>query len=295
MGTTESGSVGTTGGVVIPSLHPGIWLSQAWDQSKAADIAQRAGRLGYQRVVVPLHNLDAVDPAAVRSEFARAGVEAINSIGQVPTADVSSDDPEVRDRGVERLRQAATAAHAMGSRHLGGVVYGCLGSKRAVDANQVQRTARVLGELADEIAPLGVRLVCEVVNRYETPMLNTAAQAVSFIEEARSDNIGIHLDTFHMNIEETDLLAAVERALPRLWYLELSQNTRNGVADGLVNLADLLEKAVARGYRGLVGVESFSAAVSDEQTQERLSIWREVFPADNTIAEDAIALMRPWT
>lgn len=295
MRTTDFRTASTTDGAIIPCLHPGVWLPQPWDQSRALEVARRSSQLGYQRVVVPLHNLDEVDPSEVRKVFSLAGVEAINSIGQTPTADVSSDDSELRRRGVERLRKAASAAHAMGSRHLGGVVYGCLGSKRHLDAKQFQRTARVLGEVADEIASLGVRLVCEVVNRYETPMLNTAAQAVSFVEQAQSENIGIHLDTFHMNIEETDLMAAVEHALPHLWYLELSQNSRNGVSDGLLDLAELLDKAVGLGYRGLVGVESFSAAVSDEHTQERLSIWRDVFQSGNSIAEEAIALMRPWT
>ena len=73
----------------------------------------------------------------------------------------------------------------------------------------------------------------EVLNRYETAMLNTAQQALEFIAASGSDHLRVHLDTFHMAVEETDMLGAVRSAVPVLGYLELGQSGRGPLAAGV--------------------------------------------------------------
>lgn len=274
-------------------VHPGIWLGRAWEAERGEELAARAASVGFDRLIVPLHDLSVVDVAAITASLTRHGLTAANTIGQLVDADISSDDARVREAGRDRLRAAAAVAADMGSNHLGGVIYGPIGDKRGpVTRERFVRTAGILGELAEEFHEVGLQLACEVVNRYETPLLNTAEQAMAFVEQSGSERLKIHLDTFHMNIEETDIVAAIAMALPRLAYLELSQNSRNGVSTGLLDLGSAVRAALDRGFSGILGVEAFSATILDQPIRERLSIWREHFPVDNTIAEDAIGLFR---
>lgn len=271
-------------------VHPGIWLPRPWVPERLDEVARRAQEAGYTKVVVPLHDLSEIEPSTIAEVFAKHGLQAVNSIGQTPEADVSSDDPGIRDRGVERLRRAASFAQEMGSHHLGGVIYSSLGhADRAVSEDRFTRTAVVVGRLAEELAELDVQLVCEIVNRYETALLNTAAQGARFIDIAGSENLKLHLDAFHMNIEEEDMLAAIDTAMPYLAYLELSQNSRNGVSDGSTDLSGLVAHAWRVGFRGTYGVEAFSAGVLTDGG--RLAVWRDVFGPNNRIAEEARCLI----
>ena len=84
---------------------------------------------------------------------------------------------------------------------------------------------------------MGVRLAIEIVNRYESNLINTVADAVTFLNRVGSDNLKLHLDTFHMNIEEPDFYAALDAALPHLVYFELDQNHRGLPDEGTLDFA----------------------------------------------------------
>src|SRR5690606_19512953 len=158
-----------------------------------------------------------------------------------------------------------------------GVTYATLGkASDPVSPTAFVRTAQVLGGLADEAADVGIRLSCEIVNRYETAMLTTARRAMEFAELSGSPNLALHLDVFHMNIEEDDLVGAVAEALPRLAYLELGQNHRGELRSGHIPLADFLDGVLSLGYRGRFGIEAFTARALAQDHASRLAIWRDV-------------------
>jgi D-psicose/D-tagatose/L-ribulose 3-epimerase len=137
-----------------------------------------------------------------------------------------------------------------------------------------------------------VRVVCEIVNRYETAMMNTATRGMEFAALSGSEHLLLHLDTFHMNIEERDPLTAVRIALPRLAYLEIGQNDRGELRGGRIDLQAFVRDAVHAGYRGRWGVEAFSASVLSPSVAQALAIWRTTFGERNDIAVDAADIFR---
>ncbi|MGJ9413689.1 sugar phosphate isomerase/epimerase family protein [Aeromicrobium sp. CF4.19] len=273
------------------SLHPAVAMS-GWDAELAVGVLDRAAELGYQHVIVPLRRPQDVDVPTTARWFAERGLTPITSGNQVHGADVSCDDPDVRAAGLARLRYMIEMTTDLGGDQMQGVLYGVLGKPAGrVAPERFRRTAELLGELADSV-PAGVTVACEIVNRYETAMMNTAADGLRFLEASGSDRLALHLDTFHMNIEETDPTEAVQAALPRLAYLEIGQSHRGELSHGTAPVEQVLDAALAAGYRGRVGVEAFSAAVLDEEVAGGLAIWRDVFGADNRIAEQASALLK---
>lgn len=273
------------------AINPGVWMT-GWQPDRAGAIVEHIARIGYGRIVVVLRNPHIFEPAGIRELIEAHGLRAMTNTNQVAGEDIASDDPEVRARGVARLRRAIELSVELGSDRLTGVLYGVLGKASGPAPRAVfDRTAKTLGELADEAAESGVGLLVEVVNRYETSLLNTARQAKDFVAASGSGELGIHLDVFHMNIEEDDMVAAVAETLPQLGYLELEQNHRGELRRGHIPLADVVAGAIETGYRGRFGLEAFTVSALAPDHATGLAVWRDVLDHDTRIAEDAHALL----
>ncbi len=123
-------------------------------------------------------------------------------------------------------------------------------------------------------------------------MVNTAAQAMEYAELSGSPHLGIHLDSFHMGVEEADAAEAIRIALPRLHYLELGQSGRGLLSTGAVDIPRLVQGALDDGYAGRWGVEAFSRSVIPEFVADMLAIWREPYDDGIALAEDAMRVIR---
>lgn len=257
-----------------------------------APVLLRLREIGYRRAVLPPLVPADTDAASLRTAFERADLAPIAMVGLAPGQDVSSDDDDERAAGRAALLAAVDLAVAVGADQLNGVPYGLFGKPAtAPDPAAFERSARVVGEVADLAAGRGVQLTFEVLNRYEEGLVNTAAQAVRYVEASGSDHLGIHLDTFHMGIEEADLPGAVLTALPHLRYLELGQSGRGDLGTGAVDVAGVLRSALAGGYTGRVGVEAFSRALMPGAVADALAIWRSPYDDGLGLAERAFQLV----
>lgn len=246
---------------------------------------------GYRRVVLGPLDPSARGIEALGRRIHDAGLEPIAMAVQSPEANVSAGSPDVRRRGFEQLRRTVEMTHRMGGDQLNGVPYGVHGDASALPAERdVATTAALVGDVADEAAAAGIMMTFEVVNRYETSVLNTAAQAVRFVEHSGSRNLKIHLDTFHMALEEPDLIGAVAHALPHLGYLEFGQSSRGLLSTGSLDLAGILGAVREMGYTGRYGVEGFSRATMQEPVADALRIWGTTFSTGEEFVRDAAAL-----
>lgn len=249
--------------------------------------------LGYSHAVLPPFDPDGAPIADWAARFRDHGLAPIAMVGQSPGADVSSADPREQDRGEAALRRMVEATVALGSDQLNGVSYGLFGrAETASPAGAFERAAARLGAVADHAHERGVTMTFEVLNRYETAMLNTARQALDFIAASGSDHLRVHLDTFHMAVEEADMLAAVRSAVPVLGYLELGQSGRGPLGTGSVDPGAVVREAITAGYRGRIGLEAFSRSVLSDAASDLLGIWREPYTDGRALAAEAIGIIR---
>jgi D-psicose/D-tagatose/L-ribulose 3-epimerase len=273
------------------SIHPAVWIPR-WTTENAPRALAHAAELGFDHVVVPLRRFDDIDPPAIAKAFERFAITPVNAAGQTPDADVSSPDAEVRKRGLDRLRASLRLARDMGSRHLGGVLYSALRKfDHAASGAAYQTAAEALAIVGDEARTVGVRIAIEIVNRYESNLVNTVQDALRFLEAVRCDNVYLHLDTFHMNLEEIGLVDAVRAALPRLAYFELDQNHRGSLDHGLIDFRPLLAELARANYSGIVGIEAFSRPTLAEDHADALAVWRETFTDGHRVAQEGMRLI----
>ena len=273
------------------SIHSFCWIS-GWGPDSAKFVAPRAASAGFDHVVVPLRDHSVIDPDAIARTFEEYGITAVVSANLLPEADISSLDSEIRQRGMERHRASFRLARDMGAVHVGGITYSLFGkADRPASDESRKYSTDALGTLAEEAKPMGLRLAMELLNRYETNMLNTVDQGLAFLRMAGSDNLYLHLDTFHMNIEEVDMMQALKKALPHLAYFELDQNDRGPLDRGQIDFQPLLAFLKNEGYDKLIGVEAFSNAVSGPDIVRGVSAWRDLFRSGDEIAASAARVL----
>jgi D-psicose/D-tagatose/L-ribulose 3-epimerase len=274
------------------ACHVNVLVADAEPRALGRALAALA-ELGYRRAVLPPLDVEATDAARLRAVFADAGLAPIAISGQGPGADVSSDDPAEAAAGEDALRATVDLTVALGGDQLNGVPYGIFSHPTApVSPARFERSAQAVGRVADYAHERGVTMTFEVLNRYETSMVNTAERAMEFVDRSGSDHLRIHLDTFHMAIEEADLGAAIRIALPKLAYLELGQSGRGLLSGGAVDLPELVGRAIDDGYGGRWGVEAFSRRGLIEPVADMLAIWRSPFDDGRALAEDAVRVIR---
>jgi D-psicose/D-tagatose/L-ribulose 3-epimerase len=269
--------------VLVPDVSPSN-LGAALDAIASA---------GYRRVVLPPLDPDAVDVRALRAAISGAGLAPITIAVQHGTADVSSADAAVRAAGLAALRAAVELTHALGGDQMNGVPYGPFGRAASLPS-EAQRAwaAEGVGAAANSAHEAGITMTFEVLNRYETAMVNTADQAVDFMRMTGSEHVRIHLDTFHMGIEEADIAAAIRTALPYLGYLELGQSGRGPLDAGSIDVSGVVRQAIVDGYTGRWGVEAFSRSVLSAGDGDMLAVWRATYDDGVALAVGAQHLLR---
>ncbi|VTU25828.1 D-tagatose 3-epimerase [Variovorax sp. SRS16] len=274
------------------AIHAAVW-GPDWRAGAIGPTLDDAAAIGYDHVVVPLRRFEDIDAPALARAFAARGLEAMNTCGLSPDKDIGDADAAVRARGVAHLKQAIGLARDMGSHQIGGVLYGPIHkAARPLAADAFLRAAESLHEVAGHAQAAGVRLALEVVNRYETPLMYNTRRGLEFLAAVDHDNVFLHLDTFHMSIDESDPLAMIEAALPRLAYLELDQSHRGDAFEGSLDLAAWARHAAALGYAGIVGVEAFSRQLLAPDHADGLAVWEERFDDGRRVAENFMRVIR---
>jgi D-psicose/D-tagatose/L-ribulose 3-epimerase len=272
-------------------VHALVWVGDTAPDS--VDLAVReTAAAGYDLLELSLHDSVNLDVARARTALDAAGLQVACSRGLAFDADVSSDDTAVVDRGAKLLADSLRLTSDLGGRHFTGALYSALGKYSApVTAAGRANVVRVLRELAAEAARLDMTLGLEVCNRYETHVINTARDALRLADDIGADNVLVHLDTYHMNIEETDLVRPVHEVGDRLGYVHIGENHRGYLGSGHLDLTGFFHALADIGYTGPVTFESFSSAVVAPGLSGDLAIWRDLWDDGADLARHAHGVM----
>jgi D-psicose/D-tagatose/L-ribulose 3-epimerase len=144
-----------------------------------------------------------------------------------------------------------------------------------------------LAKVAARAQAAGVTLNLEIVNRFESNLLNTAAQGMAYIQDVGASNVFLHLDTFHMNIEEADVGLAIRHAADRIGYIHIGESHRGYLGTGTIDFGAIFDALVAIGWDDYVTFESFSSAIVDANLSLKTGIWRNLWTDHVALARHA--------
>jgi D-psicose/D-tagatose/L-ribulose 3-epimerase len=277
-------------------VHAGLWVRD-WRPSSARSAIEGSAAAGFELIEIPVPDAAGADDIALtRALLEETGLDAVVSLALDTASDINTADPVLSARGERRLNAAVEFASAIGANYVGGVTYSAM-TKYAHPATAASRenSLAVLTRVAGAARDADVRIGLEYVNRYESNLLNTAAQTAAFIDELEErgvDNVLLHIDTYHANTEELSLAAAVQDAGPRLGYLHVSESHRGQIGTGSLDWAGLFAALVDSGYRGPLTFESFSPAIVSPSTRDDIGAWRTLWTDPVALTRSAHAFLR---
>jgi D-psicose/D-tagatose/L-ribulose 3-epimerase len=272
--------------------HALVWAGD-WTPEGARKAIGGAAKAGYDYVEIALLDPWKVDIAMTKDLLAEYGITATSSLGLSPDSDVTSTNPAIIAKGDELLRKAADVLHGFGGTEMCGVLYSNLG-KYPGPASKKNRANSVaaMQRLCDYAGDKGISVSLEVVNRYETNIINTGKEALQFLDDINRPNAFVHLDTYHMNIEEDGMEAAVLECGDRLGYVHIGESHRGYLGSGNVDFDTFFAALKKINYSGPIAFESFSSAVVDPALSNTLCVWRNLWSDSDDLASHALAYMK---
>lgn len=268
-------------------VHALVWVA-GWSPEEAEYAAASTAAAGFDLLEIPLLDPATVDGPATAALLERHHLRGACSLGLSFETDISSEETAKVAAGEKLLHAALEVSDALGSPYLTGVIFSAMGKyTRPPTAAGAANSATVLRGLATAAAGRGITLGLEAVNRYETNLVNTVADALRHIEAIGEDNVVVHLDVYHANIEEGDLGRPVRLAGDRLGYVHVGESHRGYLGSGTIDFAAFFRALVTARYGGPITFESFSSAVVSAEFAAALGVWRNLWEDSADLAGHA--------
>jgi D-psicose/D-tagatose/L-ribulose 3-epimerase len=228
-----------------------------------------------------------------RGEVIRShGLSCVLSVGHDHGSDPTGSAAEAA-AAEKLLGHAVEVAADMGAAQIVGVLYSKLRRyPLALTAGGRRQSQDILARVAERAAAHGIQLSLEIVNRYETNVVNTLADTAAYIAGTGSGNIKMHIDSFHMNIEEADMYSPVVRYGHLVGYVHVSENTRGYLGSGGVAFDQLFRALAQVGYAGPVTFETFSPDLLEPAVAGLLALWRPFYDDPDDLGRHAVGFIR---
>ena len=240
---------------IVLSLQPASFAAMVYRGGLEEDLG-RIKALGYDGVELAIRDPGLVDRGRVLSALEAAGlpVPAIGTGQAFGEEGLSFTDPDrnVRARAVARMHAHVPLAEKLGALLIVGLIRG-----KSAGAQDKSRTEELILEAMRDIASghPAQKFAIEPINRYETEFINTVDAGLRFLDRLKLDNVGLLLDTFHMNIEEPSLTRSIAMAGERIFHFHIADSNRWHPDAGHIDFGAVIEALDRAGYRGWLSAE----------------------------------------
>jgi len=273
-------------------IHSLLWTERF--DIEPEPLVKKARALGFDgiEIYVSPQQLESFKEDRVKKALENAKMECIGSTSLTLETDIISPDEITRRRGIDHLKNSAKLFSELGAELVAGVLYTAWGKivGRSRTEEEWVRSVESLKEACHLIRGYNVVLGLEPVNRFETYFLNTAADAVKLVKEIGEHNVRVHLDTFHMNIEEKNFYDPIVRTGKLLYHMHCCENDRGVIGTGSVNWDEVFRGLADIGYDRWITIESFTSEIKSVAT--KTAIWRQLAPSADNLASESLKFLK---
>ena len=254
-----------------------------WEKEWAADYTQyvkKAEKLGFDILEIgasPLPDYSQEQIRLLRQCAKDSGVTLTAGYGPTFEHNMGSSDPAIREKASEWFKRLFEVMGQLEISKIGGALYSYWPvdfSKPVHKEDDWKYSVEGMKKLSELAEPYQITLNLEVLNRFENPILNTAEEGVQFVTEVDRDNVKVMLDTFHMNIEETSISAAIRTAGNLLGHFHTGECNRMVPGQGRMPWREIAEALHEIQYDGSVVMEPFVRRGG--QIEKDIHIWRNM-------------------
>lgn len=249
---------------------------------------------GFETVEIPIEDPSHIDPAHVKSELDKHGLVCGSVCACMgPDRDLRGT-PEQQKTGLEYMLKLIDQMVVLGCPSLIGPVYSAVGRADAVPEKEYKQQWKTVVKNLKQLCKYAAkqkRQVClEPLNRFETDFINTCDQGLKMIQDVGSPALKLHLDTFHMNIEEKNQAAAIKKAGKLLGHFHACGSDRGTPGNDHIDWKPIAAALRAIRYNGDVVIESFTTDV--KVIARAAAIWRRIEPTRDEIAVKGIKFLK---
>jgi D-psicose/D-tagatose/L-ribulose 3-epimerase len=264
---------------------------------KSIPLVKKAADMGFDGVEIPIFDPEAVDVDKTKAALDDLGMESTGCSILGDDRDLISDDPDIRENAKKYMKDCVKICGELGSKIFCGPLYSAVGKLVGRSRTDEEWDLAVAGlkEVAEVARDNDVTLAIEPLNRFETYFINIAEDAVKLVKDVEHPNVKIHLDTFHMNIEEKDLYKAIKSTgeAGLLAHMHCCENDRGAPGSGHVDWDGVFKALHEVNYNGWLTIESFVPAI--EAIAKAAAIWRELNPGGaDAVAKEGLKFLKSY-
>ena len=270
-----------------------VWVSPC-STKDVRDLSPIVKSMGFDILELAVENPALIDVKDVKKILKENRLEGIVCGAFGPDRNICSSNPKYVDNAKTYSRWLIDAAADLGSPVVCGPMYSAVGKDHIEDAaaRKAEWDLAVDGirEMAVYAAGKGIKIALEPLNRFETDMINVVSQGLKFIDETGMENVGFHLDTFHMHLEEKSSADAIRKAGKKVFHFHACENDRGVPGTGQVRWFEIAQALKDIHYQGPVVIESFTNQV--KEIARAVCIWREIAPSQDAIADQGLKFLK---
>lgn len=268
-----------------------LWL---WQDAFRVDenLFSQIKRMGFDGVEIPLNDPDTFNVHEIKKALNNCGLEMLFTGVFGSSRDLISDDTILRKNAFDYIRKSIEIVSSSGTDVFSGPMYSSVGKLigRGRTQKEWERCINQLKELGKISSDNGITLAIEILNRFEVYFLNTAEDAKKLLDEVNSLAVKVHIDSFHMHIEEKNIYSAVHSLGDYVYHVHCSENDRGIPGSGQVDWGGFFKALKNIGYDRWLVIESFVPGV--KEIAKAASIWRDIAPDSDTLAQKGLSFIK---
>jgi len=253
----------------------------------------KAEELGYKGIEIPTFD-GKLDLEILKQILSSTKLVPIIVGGCLERTDISSESYVTRKKGIEYIKRCIIACNKLGGNIVCGPFYTSVGKALYLNDLEKQKKLSIVANSLNEVAKIGleynVNIAIEPLCRYDTYLINTTSQGMQLLQMVSRENVGLLLDTFHMNIEESSIFDAIKSAGKRLYHFQLCENNRGIPGTGHINWDEVALALNQINYGGWISFESFTPYYKDFALL--MHSWRKLAESQDELALKALLFMK---
>ena len=267
--------------------HAFVWIGE-WTTEAGNMAIREAGKEGFDLLEIPLLDPKTFDVDSHKKALQEAGITATCSLVLPKDAHMPTNPDGAR----AFLTEALDKVEALGSQYLAGCLAYHLGELTGAPPTDKERQTVIgtLGQVAEDANKRGITLALEACNRYETYLYNTLADTRDTIQAIGADNLKLHADTYHMNIEEEGFHKPFVATADVLEYVHMSESHRGLVGSGTVNWEEAWRGLKDADFDGYLVLESFAAV--NPALAAATCLWRPPNESSEVLAKEGLKFLK---
>ncbi len=270
------------------------WLWTSPFDREALALFPKIKSMGFDVVEIPIEDPDLIPVRDTQQALEDNGLTPVICGAFGPTKDLTHEDSKVHQHCFDYIQACFDIGNALGGKFLAGPMYSAVGKTRMLQAEERKRewdlAVRNLQKVCAMAADAGQLIALEPLNRFESDLVNTAADVSRMVTDINHPAAQILLDSFHMTIEEKDIRAAINTAGDRLLHIQVSENHRGVPGTGLTPWGDFTEGIKDIHYQGTISIESFTP--NNVELAGAVCIWKTMAKSQDAFAEKGLEFLR---